>query len=565
MLPALLLGCSAVPMAPGSAVAQEASAETVFTPPPRGTSDDAQLMYEIMISELAGRRGRLDIALEGYGAAAARTEDTRVAERAARLAIFARRWDAAGTALARWRALDGEASEPLELQAQVLMRQQRPAQAAERFAESVERAPDTEIALAELGALLQGDPDAPSARVVADALVTRYPDSAQARLGVARLALADGQGEAAIEALDVALRLDPDNLDAILVRARLMAANGDPDAGFTLLDAALERNPASTPLRLGRARLLAETGRLDEAGAALESLDGEVDDDADALLAIGQLAMQLQRPALAAGRFERLLALGEYRDEAHFQLARISDVAGNAPEAIAAYDAVMSEALFVPSRTRAAELVAQQGDLDAARQRLASLREMVLDPDVQARLFGTEGRLLQRAGAADDALALLDDALEAFPGNGDLRYARALAADGAGRPQQLVDDLRQLIEAEPDNAQALNALGYHFVQQGERLDEAAGLLEKASALLPDDPAVMDSLGWLRFKQGDTEQAVQLLTRALAMLPDAEIAAHLGEALWTTGRQDEARRVWDEALVGSPDHEVLNETIERLTR
>jgi len=572
MLPALLLGCSAVPMAPGNALAQDAAQQTpplapdvVFAPPSRGTTDDAQLMFEIMISELAGRRGRLDIALEGYAAAAARTDDTRVAERATRLAIFARRWDAAGAALLRWRALDGTAVEPLELQAQVLMRRQRPDEAAERFIEVVERSDDADLALSELGALLQGDPDPVSAMGVAEALVARYPDAAPARLVVARLALVSGDRDTAVAALDAALERDPDNADAVQVRARLQAAEGDRDGAFALLAAAIERNPDDLPLQVGRAQLLVEAGLIDRARTALGALGDVAVDDADTLLAIGELAMRVEEPALAAGWFSRLLVLGEYRDQAHFQLARIADVGGNATEAIAGYDAVMSQELFVPAQTRAAELVAARGDIDAARDRLTTLRGMVVDPAMQAQLIGTEGRLLQRAGESEEALALLSDGLENFPDSGDLRYARALAAEGAGQPEVLVDDLQRLIAAEPDNAQALNALGYHYAQRDERLDEASELLEKASALLPDDPAVMDSLGWLRFRQDDTDEAIRLLSRALSILPDAEIAAHLGEALWVAGRRDEARQVWGEALADAPDHAVLNETIERLTR
>jgi len=570
MLPVLLIGCSAAPLAPGSAAAQEGDTAAVpvpfvFDAPPRGTRDDAQLMYQILIAELAGRRGRLDIALQGYGDAAKGSDDSRVAERAARLAIFGRQWSAAGDALERWRILDPGNGEPLDLQAQVLMRQQQPDRAAERFIERIERADDVEQALNELGALLQGDPDPDAAGRVAAALVTRFPESASAQLAVARLALAGGDRPMASAALDSALELDPDNIDAIQVRARLLAVEGDVDGAFTMLSEAIERQPEAVALRLGEAQLLVEAGRFDQAGASLQALGEEVVDDPDTLLSIGQLAVQIGRSDLAQTWFGALLADEEHRDEAHFQLARIDDRAGNADAAIAGYDAVGSEARFVSAQMRAAELVAGEGDIEAARDRLTSLREMVPDPSLRARLVSTEGRLLQRAGQADEALAVLSEGLDEFPDSSDLLYARALAADSAGQPELLVGDLRRLIETDADNAQALNALGYHFAQRNERLDEADELLEKASGLLPEDPAVMDSLGWLRFRQGDLDEAIRLLRQALAMLPDGEIAAHLGEALWVAGERDEARLVWDEALERTPDHEALNETIERLTR
>jgi Flp pilus assembly protein TadD len=150
---------------------------------------------------------------------------------------------------------------------------------------------------------------------------------------------------------------------------------------------------------------------------------------------------------------------------------------------------------------------------------------------------------------------VLSKGLDRFPGNGELRYARALAADGAGDQDMMMSDLNALIEAEPDNAHALNALGYHLADNNVELDRAEELLVKANLLLPNDPAIMDSLGWLRYRQGRLQEAIELLTSAYKLYPDAEIAAHLGEAMWLNGNEEEARTLIEQALLDSPrdDH------------
>jgi len=156
----------------------------------------------------------------------------------------------------------------------------------------------------------------------------------------------------------------------------------------------------------------------------------------------------------------------------------------------------------------------------------------------------------------------LSEGLTRFPDNAEILYARALAADRAGDPSMLETDLSRLIQLEPDNAHALNALGYHFADNNIRLDEAAEYLEKAIQLEPNDAAIMDSLGWLRYRQGNYSEAADLLQKAYTLFPDGEIAAHLGEVLWVDGREPEARQVWEKALVVTPDHELILQVMQK---
>jgi Flp pilus assembly protein TadD len=201
-------------------------------------------------------------------------------------------------------------------------------------------------------------------------------------------------------------------------------------------------------------------------------------------------------------------------------------------------------------------LVGISGDVEQGRERLRSMASSLEDQAMRPRLITAESRMLQTAGQANEAVLVLTEGLAEIPDNEDLLYARALAANAADDINLMMADLNRLIEKDPDNAHALNALGYHLADSNVELDRAEELLVKANQLLPDDPAIMDSLGWLRYRQGRFDEAITLLKAAYAMFPDAEIAAHLGEALWLNGNEQEARKLIEEALVESPDDERL---------
>ena len=567
----VLLGCSALPIAaPGTARAQE--------PPDAGAngtsgqggveraereSFDGTLMYELMIAELAGRRGRLDLATEGYLAASERSTDPRVADRAARLAMFAQRWPDAERAARRWMELDDEAPEAYGILGRALLLQGEGEAASEAYVTLIGLSSGEARASAvrELAGTLQSDDPVHAMRVM-EALAEAYPDESEVHLGVARLALATNDRARALDAVGLALENDASSVDAHLLRARILLASGRADEAFERLEGTLAETPDDVRLRLGRAQLLAESGRTDAALAEFERLHEAAPDDADVQLTIGLLALDIGRIEPARRYLESLLATGEHADQANFYLARIEDGEQNPRQAIAFYEAVQPGQLYVDARLRAAELHALEGDLELGRTRLGDLAAEYPDPSLQPRLLVTESRMLQRAERSAEAVDVLSAGLERFPENPDLLYARALAADGAGDPDTLERDLERLIEMEPDNAHALNALGYHLADGDRRLDEAQTLLERAVELEPDDAAILDSLGWLRYRQGRLDEAAELLGRALEALPDGEIAAHLGEVLWMQDKREEAREIWNAALERSPDDEVLRRVVRK---
>jgi len=384
-------------------------------------------------------------------------------------------------------------------------------------------------------------------------------------LGLARYLLQQHDRDAALVAVEQALEINAEYGEALLMRAQILSEQGKPAQGLGDIKSALDNDPDNQALRIGYARLLAGAGRYTAASTELEYLYDDGNASSDVLLSIGLLALDSKRTDAAKTYLEALLATGDHRDQAHYYLARIDDQQQAFDDAIAHYENVGEGELYLSSQLRSAELYAASGQLDVGIERVRSLSAQLPDPAMQPMLITTESRMLQDAGRDSDAVGVLSDGLKKFPLNGDLLYARALASDRTGDTETLMSDLNKLISAEPDNASALNALGYFLADANQRLDEAEEHLEKAISLRPDDPAILDSLGWLRFRQGDSEAAKGLLERAYELLPDGEIAAHLGEVLWVSGDKTGARSVWDKALLDAPEHDKLNNTVERLTQ
>jgi len=560
-----LAGCNAFPNGGGVAVAQDNSG-TESQDPVAQTSEnsvapasmDSQLMYEILIAELAGRRGQLDVAMAGYLRASERTNDPRVSERATRLAIFGRQWAEAENVARRWLRLDPDNIEVAQIIGQTLLRQGKVKQASEHYVALVNASGNKARALLNIQFELQRNEDAQQSLRVMQQVLNKNLNQIEAHLGMARSQLAVNNRQAALDAVVQGLQIAPDNTGALLLQAQILAALGRPEEGFEALTTALEIRPDNVELRLGYAQLLVESRRYDDVGEQLDHLYGTDRDDTDTLLTISLLALDSKRLDRARNYLQELRLSGDYPDQANFYLARISDDQQDYATAIEYYDSVSEGDLQLNARIRAAELTALTGDLAQGRQRLKLTAESVTNPAIQPRLISAESRMLQNAGQPGEAVSVLSSGLEQFPDNSDLLYARALAADSAGNSGLMIEDLTLLIELEPDNAHGLNALGYHYADSNIKLNEADELLVKANTLLPNDPAIIDSLGWLRYRQGKFAEAVTLLKQAYQLYPDAEIAAHLGEVLWVGGEQAQARELLEAALIDSPEDRHLLE-------
>ncbi len=522
-----------------------------------------QVMFNILIGELAGRRGQLNVATDAYMTAAELTDDSRVAERATQLAVWGRRWGDAEMVGNRWLSLAPENADANQLLAQIYLETNQTNRATEALSRFITHSPDSKTAIDEVVLTLMREADRARSLAIMENLANKHSDEIEIKVAQARMALSLGEREEALKQANAALVLDPNNGSALLVKAQALGAMGKPEEGIAAIRKALDADEPNLELRLGFAQLLVDAGRHDDASEQLEVIYQQAGTtNPDLLLNIGLLALESKRSDAAIRYLEALLTTGEHTDQAHFYLGRISDQQQEYANAIQHYSEVRDENLYIPAQLRSAELFGIIGELDEGRKRIQSLKNVISNQAVLPQVITTEARMLQDAGDGQEAINILSAGLKDFPDSGELLYSRALTADANNDSAMLRSDLTRLIEIEPDNAHAMNALGYHLADNDIELERAVQLIERAHQLIPNDAAIIDSMGWVQYKIGDNDAALKYLKQAYELLPDPEIAAHLGEVMWVTGAQDEARELWNKALVESPEHAKLKQAMER---
>ena len=287
-------------------------------------------------------------------------------------------------------------------------------------------------------------------------------------------------------------------------------------------------------------------------------------DNADVVLSLGLMALESRRLVESKAYLTSVLSLNQRTSDAHYYLGRIADSQRDYETAIDHYSRVHSGEQQLDSQTRITELLALLGHVDQARFRLQRLRELNSGEDQQIHFLLVENKILRETGHHSEALDLLTSALEQYPDNVEILYARALAAEKLGQEDLFEQHLRTVLQIEPDNARALNALGYFLADRSRELDEAERYIRQAISIMPTDPAIIDSLGWLSYRQGNYAEALQLLRKAYQLLFDPEIAAHLGEVLWVSGDKKSATEVWNDALEQSPEDALLKGVIDRFS-
>ncbi|MDH3713761.1 MAG: tetratricopeptide repeat protein [Gammaproteobacteria bacterium] len=524
---------------------------------------DGDMLYRLLVAEFAGRRGQLDVALDNYLSAAFESTDPRVAERAARIAVYARDNRKALLAARRWVELSPDNIEARQVIATLYVRI-GDIDNAERELEQVVGLTDggTDQGLTLVAALLGREQNHRAALDVITRLVERYPDRAVAHYSQGTLADRVGDKALALSATARAIELQPGYSDAIILRAKVLVDLGRTEEAFDSMQAALDDNPEDLPIKLGYARLLVESGQFERAAEQLRELYVLNKDNANLVYALGLLAIESRRLEDAREYMIQVLALGTRNNDANYYLGRIAESQRDYVLATKRYLLVNGGDNQLDAQIRVAEMLARLDRMEEAREHLRKLQIMNPEPNNAVRFYLAEGEILRQAGHHGEAMRVLSEALKEFPGNTDLLYARALTAEKVDRPDIVEQDLLEVLSREPDNAHALNALGYYLADHTDRLQEAKDYITRALELLPNDPAVIDSMGWLQYRLGNHEQALEYLKRAYEKLEDAEIAAHLGEVLWVTGDREAASKVWNRALEVSPEDNVLRRVMQR---
>jgi Flp pilus assembly protein TadD len=527
--------------------------------PPQELSEP--ILYEFLLGEIAAQRGSPGIAAQTYVDLAKRTRDPRIARRAVEIANQARMQDLALEAARLWHDIEPASTQALQTVTLLLVASRRVDEAEPYLAKLLATEPNAAAnGFMQLARLLGGNPDAAANLRVVQRLAARYPDLPQAHFAIAQAALAANDEALALAEIRRASELRPDWEAAAVYEAQLLQRRAPAEAAKRLGDF-LEKYPDSRDVRINYAWALAADKRFDESRAEFEKLLARNRDDGDAIYAVGLLAMQVKDYASAEANMKRLLDIG-YRDPngVRYTLGQIAEEQKDWPRAIEWYETIRNGEHLMRARMRTANAIAKQGKLDEARTFLRSVSTS--DEGQRVQLIIAESQLLREAKLDRDAFALLGEALDKSPDQPELLYDYALTAERIDRFEVLEKSLRRLIELKPDHAHAYNALGYSLADRNQRLPEARKLIEKALELAPEDYFIIDSMGWVLYREGNLEGAEQQLRRAWRGRPDGEIGAHLGEVLWVRGAREEAERIWREAQDASPENETLQKTIKR---
>ena len=522
-------------------------------------------LYELLLGEIAQQRGDYALAAKTYLELARRTGDARVARRAVEVANEGKLPELALEAAKTWQEIEPKSPAALQVVAALLISTKR-VDEAEPYLEKLLSAEgvDAERVFLQLNRLLAGNADKAANLRVVRQLAAKYSELAPAHLAIAQAASAAGDDAAAIAAARRAAEIRPEWDAPAVMEAQVLQKRSTADAAKRLGEF-VEKNPTSREGRLNYARALILDKRVPEARKQFEALLAANPGNTDLLYTVGLIAFQLKDYPVAEEKMKQLASTPTYRDRdgARFVLGQIAEEQKQWPRAIEWYNQIQDGEQALPARLRTANAMAKQGKLDGAIQFLRKVSDDF--PDQQVQITVAEAQLLRDANRNKDAFALLGEALKADPDQPELLYDYALTAERLEKYDVLEQNLRKLIDARPDHAHAYNALGYSFAERNTRLKEARTLIEKAIELAPEDYFIVDSLGWVQYREGNLKGAAQTLRRAYNGRPDAEIGAHLGEVLWVMGDRTEANRIWQESLKAAPDNETLQKTIKRLRR
>ena len=527
-----------------------------------GQDEFADSALDLMVAEIALARGETAVAVERYLRLARDQDDPAIAERAVRIAVYSQDLEAAIEAAQRWIELDPGRIEARQVIAAIYIRQDR-IEEAFAFINDLIRTSGLEDAqlFPPLLGILAREKNANTVLAVTQRIALENPDRGYAQYLHAMLAAQNGRSEESLKYFDRSLELE--EIEGVhATRARVLLRLGRSSEAVVSLERAVARNPDDQNLRLTYARVLVDVKEYEKARVEFEKLHQASPEDAELLYTLGLLSLEAQRLDDAEKYMMMLIRLNQREGEAQYYLGRINENRRLYEDAIDWYRQVHVGEYKFDARLRIADLLGLLERTDEALEHLDAMLRGSQSNGSLVRIYITKGELLRGARRYEAAMEVFNTALDIVPGNSDLLYARALVAERLGRIDQLEADIRQILRTEPDNAHALNALGFTLADQTDRYDEAYELLERAIEIMPDDPAIIDSWGWVHYRLGKYEEALRYLRRALARLDDPEIAAHLGEVLWVTGDQDAARDVWQRALKEFPEDPKLLQVMQR---
>ena len=579
LVSALSLGGHA--LAQNTPPATPVEAETV-----QNSKMDSTLFYQLLVGEVQARSGDFGSAYQIYLELGRRHKNPELFKRAIEIALQARAGEEALGAAKAWRQALPQSREAAEYVSQIAIALGRTADLTDPLKSLIQQspAPQQPRLIASIPRSLSRLPDRKAAARIIDEVTeswrTKTPELAEAWVASGEGWLGAGDKDKAMAALERALKANPAYIGNGLLAINLMEGNAKAES---IAKTQLERQDTPGVLRLTYARKLAASQRMAEAGEQLDLLVQSSPDDPAAWLTLGAVRMELKqydKAELALTRFLSLRHSAEASpgtpaeeteesphqadatvDQAYLLLSQLEDQRGQYQKSLEWLEKVNSQTDSLLIQSQKARLLAKLGKIEEARQVIQSLPED--EPRDVVMKLQAEAQLLRDANRVDDAYKVLEQATTRFPQEPDLLYDQAMLAERLHRFEDMERLLRQAMTLAPDNPHNYNALGYSLADRNIRLEESRELITKALSIKPGDPFITDSMGWLEFRSGHPDEAMKLLKEAYTARPDPEIAAHLGEVLWSQGQQDEARAVWRQARERDPKNEALKETLKRL--
>jgi tetratricopeptide (TPR) repeat protein len=532
--------------------------------PPASPELTGEILYYILSAEIAGQRGQMKIAALMYLKAAEVSKDLAIIERATRVSVYARDDVSALKAAKLWAAQQPDSIDANQVIAALLLRQGNVDASIPYFKKVL----DSEQLSSQNGfllitSLLSKEKDKQAALDVMEQLIDGREDEPEAMYAYAHLAMLVGELQVAESTVNQVLEVRPEWTDAHILRANILLREGKTEEVMSLMKQAVDNYPENKSLRLFYARKLVDEKHFKQGRDQFAILLEQQPESMDSVYALGLLNLQLQDTAEARKYFEMLIESDSRVAEAHYYLGQSYEIDKQDEAAIREYGEIRDGNLYIDAQIRIAILLARQGNIDAARERLQTVSAPTLDTEL--RLYLAEGEILIQAGQYLQAYDVYTVALQEMPDNIQLLYARALTAEKLDRVGKAIDDFKRIIKLEPSNVEALNALGYTMVDKTPHVEEGMRYIEQAYKMKPDDAAILDSMGWGYYRLGEHKKALRYLQQAFNKMKDPEIAAHLGEVLWVNGDHAGAQQVWADALRETPEDKILINVIERFTK
>jgi len=528
------------------------------------------MLQQLLKAEFAFRNGDWQGPYLTMLSLAQQTQDPRLARRAAEMAVAAKQADDTLAAVRLWYRLDPTSEEATQYFVGMVVTSDNIAELEPVFEQRLRAAPANRrgVLMFQVQQLLARAKDKEAAVSMLERLIAPYQGTMEAHIVRAQVALVRGDKAKARTEAQAALAVRPNSEIAVLMLAQVTE---DDAVVMRLLDGFLQKYPEAREVRAAQARVLVNRKDYPRARQEFERLLKDQPDNAAHLYALGILATQMNDAPGAERYFTRFVeVLGRNPDDerdpsrALLILSQLAEERGDLAGALQWLDKVPEgtdpQTLF-NSQLRRAQLVAKQGDLAGARRLLTGLKPS--EPARQAQVAVAEAQLLREANQLQEAYVLMEAAAKRFPKNPDLLYDFALLAEKLDRVEVMEAQLREVMVQAPDNHHAYNALGYSLAERNVRLQEAYGLVAKALEMAPDDPFIMDSMGWVHYRMGNLAEAEKFLRRAYGLRRDPEIAVHLGEVLWQKGEKTAAQQLWREARAKDPDNDTLRTTLARL--